>query len=55
MSKRAVVAILAFSSAVDVRSAKLRFVFVRMVELLNSVVSFLATLTLVALSSLKHV
>ena len=55
MSKRTEVSILAFSSAVDVRRTKLRFVFVRMVELLNSIVSFLATLTLMAFSPLKHV
>jgi hypothetical protein len=52
MSKRTEVAVLAFSGAVDVRSAKLRFVLVWMVELLNSIVSFLTTLTLVTFSSL---
>ena len=55
MSKRTEIAVLALSGAVDVRSTKLRFVLVRMVELLNSIVSLLTALALVAFASLKHV
>ena len=55
MSKGTEVSILAFSSTLDIRSAKLSFVFVRMVELLNSIVSFLAPFTLMTLSSLKRI
>ena len=53
MSKGTEVSILAFSFALDVRCAKFSFVFVRMVEFLNSIVSFLATLTLI--TSLMHI
>ena len=53
MSKGTEVSILAFSFALDVRCAKFSFVFVRMVEFLNSIVSFLATLTFI--TSLMHI
>ena len=55
LRERAVVTVFAFSGAIDVWCAELRFVLVRMIELLNSVVSFLAPITFWAFFAFLYV
>lgn len=48
MSKWAVIAIFTLASLFDKRSAKLRFIFIRMIEFFNTIVSFFTFVTLLA-------